>query len=88
MAKLNVEIVTPSAKVFTGEAYMVTVPGLAGSLGFLPGHVGLVTPLAKGTISVSNTDKSDDASAKHFNIEGGYVELFNDNVVVLAEHVE
>ena len=88
MAKLNVEIVTPSSKVFTGEAYMVTVPGLAGSLGFLPGHVGLVTPLGKGKVSISNSDKSDDASAKHFNIEGGYVQLFDDNVVVLAEHVE
>ena len=88
MAKLNCEIVTPSSKVWTGEAYMVSVPGLAGSLGFLPGHVGLVTPLGKGKVSVSNTDKSDDSSAKHFNIEGGYVQVFDDNVVVLAEHVE
>ena len=88
MAKLSVEIVTPSSKVFTGEAYMVTVPGVSGSLGFLPGHVGLVTPLGKGKVSLSNSDKSDDASAKHFNIEGGYVQLFDDNVVVLAEHVE
>ena len=88
MSKLNVEIVTPSSKVYAGEAYMVSVPGVSGSLGFLPGHVGLVTPLGKGKVSISNSDKTDDSSAKHFNIEGGYVQVFDDNVVVLAEHVE
>lgn len=88
MSKLNIEIVTPSDKVYTGQAYMVTVPGLSGSLGFLPGHVGLVTPLGEGEVSISDTDNTKDASAKHFKIKGGYVQIFNDNVVVLAEHVE
>lgn len=88
MAKLSVEIVTPTDKVWTGEAYMVSAPGLGGSMGFLPGHVGLVSPLGEGKVSVSNSASSADSSAKHFNIKGGYVQVFDDNVVILAEHVE
>lgn len=88
MAKLNVEIVTPSKKVFTGDAYMVNVPGAAGSMGFLPGHVSLVAALGKGEVSLSDNVNSADSSAKTFNIEGGYVQIFDDNVLILAEHVE
>lgn len=87
MAKLKVEIVTPKEKVFQGDAYMVSVPGINGSIGFLPGHVGLVSALGKGKVSISDNEHSDSPNAKHFTIEGGYVEVFNDNVVVLAEHV-
>lgn len=87
MAKLNVEIVTPTEKVFVGEAYMVSVPGLSGSMGFLPGHVGLVSPLGSGSVVLSDTDNANDSSAKKFNINGGYVQIFDDNVLVLAEHL-
>lgn len=87
MAKLSVEIVTPTEKVFKGDAYMVTVPGLSGSMGFLPGHVGLVTPLGEGRVVLSDTDNINDKSAKGFSIQGGYVQVFDDKVVVLAEHV-
>lgn len=87
MSKLNVEIVSPSEKVYTGESYMVTVPGASGSMGFLPGHVALVTGLGEGTVSLSDTVNANDAK-KTFKIKGGYVQIFNDNVVVLAEHVE
>lgn len=87
MAKLSIEIVTPEDKVFTGEGYMVTVPGINGSMGFLPGHVGLVSPLGEGKVIISDVDSASDSSAKHFNIAGGYVQVFDDNVIVLAEHV-
>ena len=88
MSKLLVEIVTPSKKVFSGEAYMVSVPGINGSMGFLPGHVGLVSPLGCGKVDISNSIDSKNSSSKHFSIKGGYVQVFEDNVVILAEHVE
>lgn len=88
MGKLHVEIVTPSSKIFEGEAYMVSVPGLNGSMGFLPGHVALSSCLSKGKVSVSDSENSNDSNSKHFNIDGGYVQIFDDNVTILAEHVE
>ena len=87
MAKLKIEIVTPTEKFFQGDSYMVSVPGINGSLGFLPGHVGLVTPLGKGKVFLSDTQNVTDSS-KSFEIEGGYVQIFDDNVVILAEHVK
>lgn len=87
MARLSVEIVTPSDKVFTGETYMVSVPGINGSMGFLPGHVGLVTPLGKGKVNLCD-DESMSKVSKTFEIEGGYAQVFDNKVLILAEHVE
>ncbi|MDO5329317.1 MAG: F0F1 ATP synthase subunit epsilon [Coriobacteriia bacterium] len=84
--KINCQIVTPDDKYFEGEAYMVVVPGIDGSLGFLPGHVPLVSPLGAGQLSISDTVNSNDG--KKFNIEGGYVQFSDDNIIILAEHVE
>ena len=46
MAKLICDIVTPAAKLYSDEAYMVVVPGVEGEMGFLHGHVPLVSALA------------------------------------------
>lgn len=86
MAKLNCEIVTPDKLYFQGEANMVVVPGLYGSLGFLSGHIPLVSPLGEGNVYVTDTLSS--AEGKSFKIQGGYVEFKNDKVIILAEHVE
>lgn len=87
MARLSVEIVTPTDKVYTGETYMVSVPGINGSMGFLPGHVGLVTPLGKGKVNLCDSESLSDTT-KSFDIEGGYAQVFEDKVLILADHVE
>ncbi len=81
MAGLVCDIVTPQARLFSGDATMVTVPGVEGSMGFLKGHVPLVSPLADGMVRIEG-DSPDDA--KNFVCQGGYVEVTGEKVIVLA----
>jgi F-type H+-transporting ATPase subunit epsilon len=73
-----VEIITPDRKVFSGEASVVTLPGVDGSFQILNDHAALVSALEKGTLS---------ADKEVFQIEGGVVEVLNNKVLILAEGV-
>lgn len=87
MSMLNVEIYTPSQKIYDGQVYMVNVPGVSGSMGFLPGHVGLVTPLSKGIVKLMQSETPNDSTDKVFEVEGGYVQIIDDKVIVLTEKI-
>lgn len=82
MAGLVCDIVTPQAKLFSDDAYMVVVPGVEGEMGFLQDHVPLVSPLADGSIRVQ---KDADSKALLFALQGGYVQVTGDKVIVLAD---
>lgn len=83
MAKLICDIVTPAAKLFSDEAYMVVVPGVEGEMGYLHGHVPLVSALSDGVVRIQS-DK--EATDRHrFALQGGYVEVAGDKVIILAD---
>ena len=50
--RLKVEVVTPQGVVFSDDVEMVTLPGVEGEMGVLPGHVPLVTRLIPGEIAI------------------------------------
>ncbi|MBL7938883.1 MAG: ATP synthase F1 subunit epsilon [Flavobacteriales bacterium] len=77
---MKVEIITPDKELFKGEATLVTVPGVDGSLGFLNNHAPLITVLKAGDVKVK-TDKGEE----FFAVKGGVVEVSNNTVIVLAE---
>ena len=83
MAGLVCDIVTPEKKLFSGEATLVAVPGTEGQMGFLHGHVPLVSALADGVVRVTNDEAED--GAKAFACQGGYVEVDGEKVIVLAD---
>ena len=62
---------------------MVTVPGLGGELGILPGHTPLISQLQTGVLTYAQDGKS---SSLH--VSGGFVEVRDDHVSVLAEVAE
>ncbi len=73
-----VEIITPDRKVYSGEASVVTLPGVNGSFQVLNDHAALVSTLASGELL---------ADKEVFQIEGGVVEVLNNRVLILAEGV-
>ncbi len=75
------DIVTPSAKLFSDTCTMVVVPGLEGSMGFLEGHVPLVSPLADGPVRV----QKEGGEEIEFECSGGYVQVTGEKVIVLAD---
>lgn len=80
---LQLEIVTPERAVFKGVATEVVLPGGAGEIGVLPGHLPLLTSIAMGDLMVHG-----DKGTRHFFIEGGYAEILPHRVSVLAEYCD
>jgi F-type H+-transporting ATPase subunit epsilon len=78
------EIVTPERKVYAEQASMIVVKGVAGELGILPNHIPLVTPLKIAPITVKRQGQSDQVIA----VNGGFMEVRKDKVVILAESAE
>lgn len=77
---MKVEILSPEASLFTGEAEYVFLPGADGSLGILDNHAPLITTLKKGSVRLKTSD-----GEKKFDVKGGTVEVLNNRVVILAE---
>ncbi|MGB1384005.1 MAG: ATP synthase F1 subunit epsilon [Flavobacteriales bacterium] len=77
---MTVDILTPDAKLFSGEATYVGLPGSDGSLGILNNHAALVTTLQAGEVVVRTA-----GGDQTFDVKGGSVEVLNNVVTVLAE---
>ena len=78
---LNVEIVSPEKRIFSGEANMVSARTLEGDLGILPGHASLLGVLVNGEVSIKGVD----GSATTFTINGGFLSVNKDRVSILGE---
>ena len=54
------EIVSPEAKLFSGEVTSVTVPGVDGSFQILNLHAPIVSLLEKGVVKFATTSFNED----------------------------
>ncbi|MBL7750455.1 MAG: ATP synthase F1 subunit epsilon [Chitinophagaceae bacterium] len=79
---MNLEILTPEKKLFSGEVYGVQMPGTSGSFEVLEKHAPMVSALKAGKVKVLK-DKQNHLA--HFEIQGGFVEVLNNRVTVLVE---
>jgi F-type H+-transporting ATPase subunit epsilon len=77
---MTVDILTPDAKLFSGEATYVGLPGSDGSLGIMNNHAALVTTLQAGQVVVRTS-----GGDQTFDVKGGSVEVLDNVVTVLAE---
>jgi len=84
MSNLIVEIVSPAGKVFTGEATGVQAPGVNGSFEVLRNHAPMIAAFEVGTLRVTDAD----GQQILFVTSGGFLEVFNNTVSVLAESAE
>ena len=80
---LHVDIVTIERRVFKGEVDIVIAPGIEGKLGILPSHAPLISLLHEGELRVKQGEEE-----HSFAIGGGYLEVSNDQVTVLADTAE
>jgi F-type H+-transporting ATPase subunit epsilon len=79
---MNLEILTPEKKLYSGEVYGVQMPGISGSFEVLEKHAPLVSALKAGRVKVLK-DKQNHVA--NFDIQGGFVEVLNNRVTVLVE---
>lgn len=77
---MTVEILSPEAKLFEGEAEFISLPGADGSLGILQNHAPIITVLKEGQVKIRNND-----GESTFDVKGGTVEVLNNRVIILAQ---
>lgn len=85
---MNLEILTPEKKLYSGEVYGVQMPGISGSFEVLEKHAPLVSALKAGRIKVLKDKPTGSAGQSHvayFDIQGGFAEVLNNKVTVLVE---
>ncbi len=82
MADLHFELVTPEKLVMSDDVYMVVVPGTEGEFGVLAGHAPFMSTLRDGELAVYRTEG---ASAERIPVSGGFAEVSDRGLTVLAE---
>ena len=81
--KLKFEIITAERVVYSDDVDVVIAPGVEGELAVLPHHAPLMTMLQAGELRV----KKDGEETSMF-VSGGFLEVRQDKVVVLADTAE
>jgi len=79
-----VDIVSPSKQVFSGKVVSLTAPGTEGNFQILYNHADFLTSLTYGEIKLV----IDDNSVIHYATSGGFLEVKDNKVIILAETIE
>ena len=80
---LQLEVVTPERRVLSEAVDSATIPGANGELGILPGHTPLISQLKTGVLTYAK-----DGKTSQLHVSGGFVEVRDDHVSVLADVAE
>ncbi|NMG13978.1 F0F1 ATP synthase subunit epsilon [Aromatoleum bremense] len=79
---VHVDIVSAEEQIFSGLAEFVALPGEAGELGILPGHMPLMTRIKPGAVRVKRPDQAEEELVF---VAGGIIEVQPGLVTVLAD---
>ncbi len=79
---LRIEIVTPEKLVVSQDCDYAEIPGKDGYMGILPEHAALLSELGEGELSYTLAGKKESCK-----VSGGYVEIRDNHVRVLADKV-
>ena len=85
--KLQLSIVTPEKLVLNEEVDQVNVPGVEGDLGILYDHAPILTTIRAGRFSYELAGEKGRETIQMV-VSGGYLEVTDNRVIVLAEAVE
>jgi len=80
---LTVTVISPEAVLFEGTSDSLVAPAFDGELGILTGHAPMMTLLGKGMLRVG-----EGGSARRFSIEGGFLQVADNQVRVVTERAQ
>ncbi|BAO31389.1 F0F1 ATP synthase subunit epsilon [Sulfuritalea hydrogenivorans] len=78
---IHVDVVSAEEMIFSGLAEFVVLPGEAGELGIMPGHMPLMTRIKPGAVRVKLPDDKEELIF----VAGGLLEVQPGLVTVLAD---
>lgn len=83
---LKVSVISPEALLFEGEATAVVAPAYDGEVGILENHAPMMTLLGNGVLRLdSGGGQAGRGSGRRFNIEGGFLQVVDNNVRIVTE---
>lgn len=82
---LHFELVTPERLVRSEDVHMVVVPGSEGDFGVLAGHAPTMATIRDGELLIFASVGSE---AERLSIQGGFAEVNETGLTVLAEAVQ
>ena len=77
---LKVSVISPESVLFEGEVSSVVAPAYDGEVGILENHAPMMSLLGKGRLRLGSA-----SSEKQFDIEGGFLQVVDNNVRVVTE---
>jgi F-type H+-transporting ATPase subunit epsilon len=80
---MRVTLISPERSLFDDEASAVVAPAFDGQVGILPRHAPFLTLLGNGTLTISSAE-----GMRRFAVAGGFLQVLEDVVRVVAEHAE
>lgn len=81
---LHFELVTPAKLERSEDVHMVVVPGAEGEFGVLEGHAPFMSTIRDGAVQVYKTEGGEPETIQ---VEGGFAEVGENGLTVLAEKV-
>lgn len=82
-SSIRLKVISPQKLLVDEEVKEVSLPGLDGYLGILPGHRPVFLGLAEGEIAYRL-----DGKKISLPIQGGYAEVLPDNVLIFVDSVK
>jgi F-type H+-transporting ATPase subunit epsilon len=82
---LHFELVTPERLVRSEEVFMVVVPGTEGDMGIMEGHAPVMSTIRDN--AELEIYASQGATPQKLNITGGFAEVSDKGLTILAESV-
>ncbi len=76
---MQVEILTPDRPLYSGNADVVSLPGINGNFQILENHAPIIANLGKGSLTIKSG-----SDTQTFEINSGLVEVLKNKVVVLV----
>lgn len=85
--QLHVTLVSPTRVLLDQPAFHIRLPGKDGYIGLLPGHTALIGELGVGELLIEESSFGG-PGAKTFFLAGGYADVKDGRVKILAEIIE
>ena len=80
---MRVTVISPARALFDGDADAVVAPAYDGEVGILPRHAPFLTLLGEGRLTIRSA-----GGGREITVRGGFMQVANDVVRVVAEHAE
>ena len=80
MSNLQIEIISITGSLYSGNCHMAVLPTMAGEVGVMNNHESIISLLADGEIKIYQSDNN---LSNSFKINGGFAEIDSNNKLIV-----